>query len=79
MSQTHFFLLSWVLLSAALFYPVYRLMLVLSVRRLARKLNRELDPGEMNGQTNRARVLAMVVVLAFSYLFNLHSVGLPGS
>ena len=78
-SQNLFFVLSWVILAAALFYPVYRLILVLSVRRLQRKLERELDELEMRGQANRARVLTTLVVFAFSFLFNLQTVGLSGN
>ena len=66
------------MLAAALFYPVYRLIFVLSVRRLQRKLERELDDHEIRGQRNRARVLATLLVLVFSFLFNVQSVGLSG-
>ena len=70
----------WVLLLAALlFWPMSKLVFVLSVRRLQRKLGRELDAREISGQLNRARVIGMFVSLGFSYLYNLNTIGLPGS
>ncbi len=74
----NFFL--WILLLAALlFWPMSKLIWVLSVRRLQRKLARQLDEGEIAGQLNRARVISMFVSLLFSFAFNLSTIGLPGS
>ena len=71
--------LLWVLaLAALLFYPTSKLIWVFSVRRLQRKLARELSPAEVNGQLNRARVIAAFVVLLFSVLYNLRTLGVPG-
>lgn len=78
MNQTTFFILSWVVLSALLFLPVSRLIWVTSVRRLERRRKRRLEEAEREAQLRRARVLAVIVVLAFSFLFNLQTVGLPG-
>ena len=78
MSQTLFFTLSWVVLAALLFLPVNRLIWVMSVRRLERRQKRRLDAAERQAQLRRARVIAVLVVLVFSFLFNLESVGLPG-
>ena len=64
------------MLAAALFFPVYKLIFVLSVRRMQKKLARGLDESELAGQRNRARVLAVILVLGFSFLFNIQSVGL---
>lgn len=70
----------WVLLLAALlFWPLAKLVFVLSVRRLQRKLDRELDAKELAGQLNRARVISALASLVFSYLYNLNTIGLPGS
>lgn len=70
----------WVLLLAALlFWPIAKLVFVLSVRRLQRKLSRELDEKEMAGQLNRARIISVFASLLFSYLYNLNTIGLPGS
>lgn len=65
-------LISVLLLAALLFFPVSKLVWVLSVRRLQRKLKRDLDAGEIAGQRRRARILSIVLVLIFSYLFNLN-------
>ena len=65
-------LLSVLLLAALLFVPVSRIIWALSCRRLARKLSRELGNQELQGQLHRARVLAVVVVVVFSYLFHLN-------
>ena len=67
-----------VLLAALLFWPMSKLIWVLSVRRLQRKLERELDERELAGQLNRARVISVFVSLMFAFLYNLHSIGLPG-
>ena len=69
----------WVIaLAALLFYPVSKLIWVFSVRRLQRKLDRELSDEEINGQRNRARIIAAFVVLLFSVLYNLNTLGVPG-
>ena len=70
--------LLWVLLLAALlFWPISKLIWVMSVRRLQRKLQKELSQEEIAGQLNRARVIAAFVSLIFSWLFNLHTLGPP--
>ena len=66
-----YFLGSVLVLAAVLFFPVSKLIWVLSVRRVQRKEHRELSSEELQGQLNRARVIAVVVSLLFSYLFNL--------
>lgn len=69
----------WVLaLAALLFYPVSKLIWVVSVRRLQRKLERELSDDEHQGQLRRARFIAVPVVLTFSWLYNVSTIGLPG-
>jgi hypothetical protein len=69
----------WVLLLAALlFWPMNKLMFVLSVRRLQRKLERPLNEKEIAGQLNRARVISVFVSVLFSYLYNLSTIGMPG-
>jgi len=68
----------WVLLLAALlFWPLSKLVFVLSVRRLQRKLARALDSTEVAGQMNRARVISVFVSVLFSYLYNLSTIGMP--
>jgi len=73
------FILWIVLLAALLFWPMSKLVWVLSVRRLQRKLGRPLDEGEIAGQMNRARVVSVFVSLLFSFAYNLSTIGLPGS
>jgi len=69
----------WVLLLAALlFWPMSKLVYVLSVRRLQRKLERPLNDKEIAGQLNRARVVSVFVSVLFSYLYNLSTIGMPG-
>ena len=65
-------LVSVLALAGLLFVPVSRIVWVLSVRRLQRKLARPLDPGESARQRRRAHVIAFLIVLVFSYLFNVH-------
>ena len=69
------FPLAVLVLAALLFYPVSKLVWVLSVRRMERKLERKLDERELVGQKQRAWVIAAVLVLPFSYLFNLQLAG----
>ena len=70
----------WVLLlGALLFWPMSKLIWVMSVRRLQRKLGRELNEQELAGQMNRARIISVFVSLTFSYLYNLSTIGLPDS
>jgi len=72
-----YFVLSVVILAAALFFPISKLIWVLSVRRLGRKLNAELTDADTQGQLARARFLAVLVALLFSFLFNLNLLGWP--
>ncbi len=72
-----YFLLSVLVLAALLFFPVSKLIWVFSVRRMQRKLNRELNPQEIAGQMTRARFISIFISLLFSYLFNLNLIGLP--
>ena len=73
-----YFLLSFLVLALLLFFPVSKLIWVLSVRRLQRRLDRELNEGEIQGQLRRARVIAVLLSLAFSFFFNLNLIGIPG-
>jgi hypothetical protein len=77
--QNSYFWGSVLVLAALLFLPTRKLVWVLSVRRLQRKLNMELSPEETAGQLQRANLLAAVLVLAFSLLFNISLLGLPQS
>jgi len=72
-----FFSIWWVLLALALFFPVSKLIWVMSVRRLQKKLGRPLEDHELTAQRNRARVLATLLCLFFSFLYNIQTLGLP--
>ncbi|MDH3316008.1 MAG: hypothetical protein OER43_09615 [Gammaproteobacteria bacterium] len=61
-----------IVLALLLFFPVSKFIWVLSVRRLERKLGKELTEEERQGQRNRARVIAAFLSLVFSLLFNTH-------
>ena len=74
-----YFVISVLALAALLFYPVSKLIWVVSVRRLQRKLGRELDQAEIQGQLKRARFIAVLLCIPFSYLFNLNILGMPGN
>ena len=65
------FPIAFIVLAVLLFYPVSKLIWVFSVRRLQKKLNRELNENELAGQMSRARFISIFVSLIFSYLFNL--------
>ncbi len=78
MNESVFFSLSVVVLAALLFVPVTRLVWVLSVRRLERRAGTVLDETERAGQLRRARLVALILVILFSLLFNLAMLGAPG-
>jgi hypothetical protein len=63
-------------LALALFLPVSKLVWVLSVRRMERRLGRALSEQDRLGQRNRARLVAIVVCIAFSALFNYQMLGM---
>jgi len=69
--MTNYFHFSVLILALLLFFPVTRLIWVMSVRRLQRRTQRELSDSEIQGQLNRARVIGAVLSLLFSWLFNL--------
>jgi hypothetical protein len=61
-----------VVLAVLIFFPASKLVWVLSVRRLERKLEKTLNEEERMAQLKRARIIAAVISLAFSWLFNTH-------
>jgi hypothetical protein len=70
MSPWTYYWISVLILAGLLFWPASKLVWVLSVRRLERRLGQALSDQERLGQRNRARVLAAIVCLVFSALFN---------
>ena len=71
MNEDVFFLAGIVLLSIALYFPVNKMIWVLSVRRLERKYKKKLTDVERKLQLNRARFISIILVIIFSYFFNL--------
>ena len=71
MNEDVIFLAGIVLLSIDLYFPVNKLVWVLSVRRLERKYKKKLTDVERKLQLNRARFISIILVIIFSYFFNL--------
>lgn len=63
--------LSIIVLAVLLYYPVYRLILVLSVGRLQKKLGKALTEDQIKGQARRAHFITILLVPFFSYLYNM--------
>ena len=74
--MTAYFYISVLVLAGLLFIPASKLIWVMSVRRLQRKTSHELSESEIQGQKNRARIIALVLVGVFSWFFNLNLLGL---
>ncbi len=66
-----YFIISVAVLAALLFLPVSKIVWTMSIRRMQRKLGRELTAAEIEGQLARARFITVFLVLVFSYLFNI--------
>ncbi len=66
------------ILAALLYFPVSKLVWVLSVRRLENKLGSPTSEKERQGQLMRARLIGFVVALVFAALFNYNVFGIPG-
>ena len=71
MGEDLFFIASVVILSVVLYFPVNKLIWVSSVRRLEKKSKKKLTEIERKLQLKRARFISAILVLTFSYLFNL--------
>lgn len=65
-----YFTITTALLAAILFIPTSRLVFVLSVRRVERRTKTKLGPEQIVGQRNRARFIALLLVIPFAFLFN---------
>lgn len=64
-----YFIISVAVLAILLYFPVSRLVWVFSVRRLEKKKQSSASDQEINFQHKRARVLTILIVVIFSYLF----------
>ncbi len=71
MNEELYFYLSVLVLSAALYIPVNKLIWVLSVRRIEKKSKSKLNEYQRNLQKNRSRFISILLVFIFSYLFNM--------
>jgi len=49
----------------------------MSIRRLQKKQEHELSMEEMDGQKTRARFITILLVIIFSWFFNLQLLGTP--
>lgn len=70
-----YFIASVAILALLLFFPVSKLVWVLSVRRLQRKEQRTLSQDDIQGQLLRARLMSLFIVILFSILFNVSTIG----
>ena len=68
-----FYLLSVTFLALLLYYPVNKLIFILSVRRYEKKVGKTLSDEELRGQLIRSRFITIILIIFFSSLFNLNS------
>ena len=68
----NYYLLSVIILTLLLYYPVNKLIFVLSVRRLEKKIGKNLSNMEKSGQLKRSRFISIILILLFSCLFNIN-------
>ena len=61
-----------IVLALLIYLPTSKLIWVWSVRRLERRLERELSEDERTGQLKRARFIGAIISLVFSWGFNTH-------
>ena len=67
-----YYVISVIILALLLYYPVNKMIFVLSVRRLERKIGKQLNDDQKNGQLNRSRFISIILILFFSCLFNIN-------
>jgi hypothetical protein len=68
-----FYLLSVTFLALLLYYPVNKLIFILSVRRYEKKIGNSLSDEELRGQLIRSRFITIILIIVFSSLFNLNT------
>ena len=68
----NFYDLSVIILSLLLYYPVNKLIFILSIRRLERKTGKQLNNIQKTGQLRRSRFVSIFLILIFSCLFNIN-------
>ena len=67
-----FYFLNVIVLSLLLYYPVNKLIFVLSVRRLEKKIGKQLNNIQKSGQLRRSRFISILLIIIFSCLFNIN-------
>ena len=67
-----YYVFSVIILILLLYYPVNKLIFVLSVRRLEKKSGKNLSNMEKSGQLKRSRFISIILILLFSCLFNIN-------
>ena len=76
--MTLYFYISVAVLALLLFFPTSRLIWVISVRSLTNKRQQQLTESELNGQKSRARFIAVLICVPFSWFFNQQLLGMTG-
>ena len=67
-----YYVFSVIILILLLYYPVNKLIFVLSVRRLERKFGKQLNSHQKSGQLKRSRFISIILIIFFSCLFNIN-------
>ena len=67
-----YYVISVIILALLLYYPVNKMIFFLSVRRLERKIGKQLNDDQKNGQLKRSRFISIILILFFSCLFNIN-------
>ena len=67
-----YYVLSVIILALLLYYPVNKMIFVLSVRRLERRIGKQLNDDQKSGQLKRSRFISIILILCFSCLFNIN-------
>ena len=58
-----YYLISVIILALLLYYPVNKMIFVLSVRRLERRIGKQLNDDQKNGQLKRSRFISIILIL----------------
>ncbi len=67
-----YYVISVIILALLLYYPVNKMIFVLSIRRLESKIGKQLNDDQKNGQLKRSRFISIILILFFSCLFNIN-------
>ncbi|MBE8182712.1 MAG: hypothetical protein HAW61_04230 [Candidatus Portiera sp.] len=65
-----YFLLTSAVLFAMLYYPVHKMIYIMSVRRMQKKLKKDLNDKEQLGQKRRAHFVTIILLVIFSAIYN---------